>query len=151
MGNTINGQRTAMEMHLVHVNKKYKLPYAVIGVWLRPGRHKQLAGIEHLFKGPARNCYYKHCKNVPGKMNPMDFLPKDKSYYRFLGGFTTPPCTEGVRWFELTKKGNVSSKTVSTFRRVMEFSKGEKSPSGNSHDYREIQKTNGRKICTGRL
>lgn len=32
------------------------------------------------------------------KINPMDLLPPDKSFYAFNGSLTTPPCTEGVQW-----------------------------------------------------
>merc|ERR1712137_819504 len=28
-------------------------------------------------------------------------------YYHYLGSLTTPPCTEGARWFVLEKKVNV--------------------------------------------
>jgi carbonic anhydrase len=47
------------------------------------------------------------------------FLPEDKSYYRFTGSLTTPPCSEGVRWFVLKSYDTVSKEQVEQFLHVM--------------------------------
>ena len=31
--------------------------------------------------------------------NFTELLPKEHSYYTYMGSFTTPPCTESIRWF----------------------------------------------------
>jgi Carbonic anhydrase len=49
----------------------------------------------------------------------MHFLPEDKSYYRFTGSLTTPPCSEGVRWFVLKSYDTVSKEQVEQFLHVM--------------------------------
>ena len=40
------------------------------------------------------------------------------SHYRYDGSLTTPPCTEGVRWFVMRPQKSVSPEQVSAFLRV---------------------------------
>ena len=46
-------------------------------------------------------------------------LPRNKSYYRFSGSLTTPPCSEGVRWLVIKNYATVSSGQVEAFLDVM--------------------------------
>ncbi len=32
-------------------------------------------------------------------VNARDLMPDDKSYYRYMGSLTVPPCAEGVNWY----------------------------------------------------
>lgn len=34
-------------------------------------------------------------------INARDLMPTDKSYFRYMGSLTTPPCSEGVHWYVL--------------------------------------------------
>ncbi|MCB4761661.1 MAG: carbonic anhydrase family protein, partial [Sulfurovum sp.] len=45
----------------------------------------------------------------------QSLLPKNKHYYRFNGSLTTPPCTEGVRWFVLKEPLVVSKEQIKKF------------------------------------
>jgi len=36
---------------------------------------------------------------VTDMVNPGGFLPADRGYWTYTGSLSTPPCTEGVRWF----------------------------------------------------
>ena len=45
-------------------------------------------------------------------------LPEDKSYYHYMGSFTTPPCTEGVKWFILSTPVELSSEQIDAFRAI---------------------------------
>jgi carbonic anhydrase len=56
---------------------------------------------------------------VAGKtINVADLLPKDRGYYHFMGSLTTPPCSEGVKWFVLKKPVEASSTQVAAFSKL---------------------------------
>ena len=68
-----------------------------------------------------------------------DLLPEDKAFYNYTGSFTTPPCTEGVKWFVLKSKVNLSGHQVREFREIMHG------------DNRPVQPINGRVITSGSI
>jgi len=45
---------------------------------------------------------------VTDMINPGGFLPASRAYWTYIGSLTTPPCTEGVRWFVLQQEMPVS-------------------------------------------
>ena len=62
-------------------------------------------------------------------------LPKDKDYYRFSGSLTTPPCSEGVRWFVLKDYATVSDSQVKELAHLL-----------HHPNNRPIQPINARKV-----
>ena len=68
------------EVHLVHYSKEGER--LVLGAFYKFGKHNKR--IENVGKQEL--------------INPQDLLPKEKSYYHYIGSLTTPPCTEGVNW-----------------------------------------------------
>ncbi|RME46322.1 MAG: carbonic anhydrase family protein [Caldilineae bacterium] len=131
---TLDGQYSDMEMHLVHQSADGE--YAVVGVMLK-------RGAENPAYAPVMN-------NLPPtegepetisgvSVNAADLLPADQSYYRYNGSFTTPPCTEGVKWFVLTAPVELSDAQVSAFEQIY---------SGN---YRPVQPLNNRTFLQGEL
>ncbi|NMV28476.1 carbonic anhydrase family protein, partial [Vibrio parahaemolyticus] len=46
-------------------------------------------------------------------------IPSDKDYYRFNGSLTTPPCSEGVRWFVMKEAQTISPEQIKSFSEVM--------------------------------
>jgi carbonic anhydrase len=45
-------------------------------------------------------------------INASDLLPEDMSYFAYAGSLTTPPCTEGVRWFVMQTPVTVSASVI---------------------------------------
>jgi carbonic anhydrase len=52
-------------------------------------------------------------------INPLFLLPQDRSYFRYQGSLTTPPCTEGVDWFVMAEPVEVDADLIDRFRQVM--------------------------------
>ena len=61
-------------------------------------------------------------------------LPVSRSYFTYQGSLTTPPCSEGVRWFVLKTPADISNGPIAEF--------GQLYP-GNA---RPVQAVNGRQI-----
>lgn len=111
--NHINGQSFPLEAHFVHLDKEGNI--AVVAVMFKEGKPNR--ALEKVWsKMPTRE----------GETNALvvpkiaeALLPTDKHYYRFNGSLTTPPCTEGVRWFVLKTPVTVSREQVEKFHHVM--------------------------------
>ena len=87
---------------------------------------------------------WEHMPQTPGKeeviagveVNLAGLLPRDTSYYTYMGSLTAPPCTEGVTWFVLKTSVDISAEEISAFAALY------------PHDVRPRQPLNGR-VVTG--
>lgn len=52
-------------------------------------------------------------------VNARDLMPSDKSYYRYMGSLTTPPCTEGVHWYVLKNPIELSKEQIALVRGIV--------------------------------
>ena len=127
----IDGRHSAMVVHLVHRDAAGNL--AVVAVLLREGLANPL--IATLWKNlPKRQG---HEDSPPGVViDPSQLLPADRSYFSYVGSLTTPPCTEGVRWFVLKSPVTVSSAEIGTFAKLYPA------------NARPLQPANGREVLT---
>ena len=120
----------AMVIHFVHKNKEGKL--AVLGVLLKEGNDNP--GIKQIWdhmpkkEGPE--------VTVEGvNFNPANLLPREMEFWGYDGSLTTPPCTEGVKFFILKSPVNVSREQVTQFP--------------FKRNARPVQPLNGRQITSG--
>ena len=112
--NKINGKQFPLEGHLVHADKEGNL--AVVAVMIEEGAANPL--LTKLWekmpkkgeKGP-----------VPGGLSVTQLLPKGRDYYRFDGSLTTPPCSEGVRWFVMKRPSTASKAQIEQFSKTLGF------------------------------
>ena len=66
-----------------------------------------------------------------------------RHYLTYSGSLTTPPCTEGVRWFVLTRTTQVHAGTVAELRELIEGFPGYDGYGANA---RPLQDGDGRKV-----
>ncbi len=125
----IDGKNFDMVAHLVHKNAEGKL--AVIAVLLSSGGENPF--LKTLWANLPKE---KEKESAPAgvTINATDLLPKDRSYYTFMGSLTTPPCTEGVRWFVMRHASSLSAPQLATFAKIYPM------------DARPVQPLNGREV-----
>lgn len=112
--NTVDGKVFPMEMHLVHKNTKGE--FMIMGVFTRAGAKN--AVLDKIWNHiPQQSGDMKKVASV--SINAADLLPTDRSYYRFNGSITIPPCSEGVKWMVLKTSIEVSDKQIKQFSRVV--------------------------------
>ncbi|SFV69260.1 Carbonic anhydrase [hydrothermal vent metagenome] len=111
--NHINGKSFPLEAHFVHLDKDGNI--AVVAVMFKEGAaNRDLAKIWKVMPKKAGEKRVLKVKDIAA-----DLIPDKQHYYRFNGSLTTPPCTEGVRWFVIEKPLTVSKEQVEQFRHVM--------------------------------
>jgi len=111
--NHINGQSFPLEAHFVNLDKEGNI--AVIALMFKEG--KTNATLEKIWNQMPSKAGEENSLKLPEIANAL--LPKNKHYYRFNGSLTTPPCTEGVRWFVLKSTQTVSKEQVEKFHHLM--------------------------------
>lgn len=128
--NVIDSKSFPAEAHFVHASKDGEL--AVVALMFEEGKeNKTIAKIWS--KMPHKAGEAESCGLSFAMINAT--LPKDKSYYRFNGSLTTPPCSEGVRWLVLKRYATMSKEQIKEFFDLM----------GHANN-RPVQPINARKV-----
>ncbi len=127
--NTLHGKSYPLEAHFVHANSRGEL--TVIGVVFEEGKPNE--ALEHLWNEMPKEID----KPVPLKSRvlPGELIPQNRTYYRFSGSLTTPPCSEGVRWILMKTPMTASKSQIELFKQAIH------------HDNsRPVQPLNGRPV-----
>ena len=111
--NTVHGKHYAMEMHLVHKNAKGAV--AVVAVMFEQGAEN--TGLNKLWATMPEQA--EQTAKIVTQMDLNALLPVDKTYWRFSGSLTTPPCSEGVTWIVLKHPLTLSSAQLAKFSHAM--------------------------------
>lgn len=125
----VDGKRYALVAHLVHKNAEGEL--AVVGVLMEPGAKRPM--IKTIFDNlPLQK---EKEIEVPGvSINIATLLPENHAHYTFTGSLTTPPCSEGVKWFVMKTPVPVSAQQIAQFGHVYKM------------NARPVQAANGREV-----
>jgi len=105
----VNGELFPLEAHFVHQNESGAL--AVVGILYRDGEwNEDLAALGAVAPTDI---------NLPVPMDmdltDLELYTNHESYYRYSGSLTTPPCSEGVRWFVLKTIGHIAPEQAENF------------------------------------
>ncbi|MCM3704645.1 MULTISPECIES: carbonic anhydrase [Cytobacillus] len=106
----LNGNNFEMEGHLVHQNKEGQL--AVLGFLINAGNENKV--LEEIWAALPQE---KTEKDVilDKTINLENLLPKEKKLFSYNGSLTTPPCSEGVKWFVLEQSIELSKEQINDF------------------------------------
>lgn len=127
---TINGVRYPLVIHMVHASKDGK--FAVIAVM---GKESSDNAEPFKFLDKFLPVGQNEKKPVNESFDMTEVLPDSKGYFTYEGSLTTPPCTEGVKWFILKEPIDVSTKLIHDLKKLMPV-----------NNYRGIQELNNRQI-----
>ena len=111
----VDGKRFPMEMHLVHRSVTGDL--AVVGVLIEAGAAN--SSFQRIWSHlPEEHGTRVHHENV--EVDVAKVIPKDHHWYRYQGSLTTPPCSEGVRWFVIANPIQLSQAQIAAFTSLYE-------------------------------
>ncbi|MFM9960591.1 MAG: carbonic anhydrase [Planctomycetaceae bacterium] len=112
---TIDGKHFELEIHFVHKSKSKLGQVAVVAVLVQADDQANLdLPLAHdLPKKPGE------VVEVDATRNPSDFLPRSREYFAYSGSFTTPPCTEQVRWIVMKQPVGAPRKYIEHFAKIL--------------------------------
>jgi carbonic anhydrase len=129
----MQGRPYDMEVHFVHINLNREL--AVVGVFLRRGRAHP--AVEKVWRHMSSEVN-KPVRVADVRINAQEFLPGGRTYHRYQGSLTTPPCSEGVNWVVMNDPIEVSAEQIEKFSAIV------------GKNARPVQPLNGRRPLAGR-
>ncbi len=124
----LNGKQFPLEMHFVHQSGN---DFLVLGLFLKLGR-KNLAVQQFL------NISREQCFGAVNLLRLTGFTFQSRNVVSYDGSLTTPPCTEGIRWFVSLHPITVSQQQFDAFKTL----------TANTVTARPAQPLNGRKIVS---
>lgn len=139
----IDGQHSDMVVHLVHANADRDL--AVVPVLLQADDHEENLVLKTAFdharalteeehKGRATVFFNLEDTNIGYDINAL--LPERKAYFYYPGSLTTPPCSEGVKWFVMREPTRISKHQVEQYAHDLHL----------DHTNRSMQQLHGRSV-----
>jgi carbonic anhydrase len=126
----VKGRLTDLEVYLMHKSADGKM--AILALRFNEERGDPNAVLADLWPHLPKTAGGK--EKVATEVNPAGLLPADRGYWTYLGSLTTPPCTEGVRWFVFEDELTISRDQLRTYTGMFRM---------NS---RPLQDTHGRRI-----
>jgi carbonic anhydrase len=126
----VRGKLTEMEVQLLHRAADGKL--AILAVRMRENMDAPNAVLAALWPHLPQTAGA--TEKVTEMVNAGGLLPADRGYWTYMGSLTTPPCTEGVRWFVLEQELSLSRDQSRAFTAIFRM------------NTRESQDTHGRRI-----
>jgi carbonic anhydrase len=126
----IHGKLTDMDAEMLHRSSDGRMAIVEVRFTMNRGdANAMMAALwEHLPTKAGAS------EKVTALVNAGGFLPADRGYWTYTGSLTTPPCTEGVRWFVMEQDLSISREQLRQFSGLFRMSS------------RPLQDLHGRKI-----
>lgn len=110
---TFDGKHFELEIHFVHKSKSGQVAVVAVLVQGNEQAELDLPLVNDLPKKPGE------VVEVEATRNPSDFLPRSREYFAYSGSFTTPPCTEQVRWIVMRQPVGARQKYIERFSTIL--------------------------------
>ena len=107
----IDGEAFPLEAHFVHKNGSGDI--AVVGLLFRLGEQNEVLPVlgDAAPQKAGETVPYAHALAQVLTMSTRDIT----SYYRYSGSLTTPPCSEGLRWYVIPMAATISQEQVDNY------------------------------------
>jgi carbonic anhydrase len=125
----VKGKLSDMDIHLVHKSADDKL--AILAVRLNASQDTPNATLATIW--PHLPATVGASEKIAEMVNPGGLLPADRGYWTYTGSLTTPPCTEGVRWFVFEQELGLSRDQLRAFTAIYKMNSR---PLQDPHDRR---------------
>lgn len=129
---TLDGVSYPLELHLVHVDST-GTPAVVVGLFVKRGARNTALGaaFDNL---PQSEGDVSQPANAT--INAAHLLPSNTTHFRYEGSLTTPPCSEGIRWYVMRTPIEMSDAQIAAYQSL----------AGLNPSARPVQPVNGRGI-----
>jgi carbonic anhydrase len=129
---TLDGVSYPLELHLVHVDST-GAPAVVVGLFIKRGARNTALGaaFDNL---PQNEGDVSQPANAT--INAAHLLPSNTTHFRYDGSLTTPPCSEGIRWYVMRTPIEMSDAQIAAYQSL----------AGLNPSARPLQPVNGRGI-----
>ncbi|KAF9598731.1 hypothetical protein IFM89_031399 [Coptis chinensis] len=136
---TINGERFAAELHLVHIASDGSI--SVVAILFKIGNPDPLLNqmkesLNQLTKETCSGDQEAHVAVSRMKLKRLN--KKTRKYFRYVGSLTIPPCYENVTWTVLGKVRDISDEQLKALKAPLDAT--------FKNNSRPVQPLNGRRV-----
>lgn len=118
----ISGEQYSLELQIFH--KSDDEQWLALAILVKIGK-----------ENPAFNDLIKlmRSKEIEGKLNLSKIIKEDDKTFFYDGSFTTPPCTEGVKWYVMKTALKISKEQMNQIIKLGIFTKSNARPPQEFH------------------
>lgn len=135
----INGNSFAAELHMVHVSDDGKV--LVVATLFQYGHPDPVLERIHKKLNELGNEFKSNEDTTPlevGLFHPSELRETPSKYFKYMGSFSAPPCTENVIYLVLAKAKSISREQVAALKAPLDIR--------CKNNHRPCQPINGRRV-----